>query len=222
MKGGYTAASMLPPLFPSSRHRYVRAPPSHVYEYILHVLKDEIGIGEGEIKHIDGSTLETSLGGRVGIGLTIRTSQEGDITLLRLRFSYRRILLSAVFLLIAAVGFSLLLGSPLIMMIAAVILPVAYRANLEAVRFLDILNETIPFFEEEYSRRVLMRGRERWRKHLGRAQEIYRRLLKRHMDTWGDTNVLKYKIEDYQSRGLTYEEAIIRIAEEEGVILDEQ
>jgi hypothetical protein len=45
--------------------------------------------------------------------------------------------------------------------------------------------------------------------------------VKRHIDTWGNTNVLKYKIEDYQSKGLTYEEAIIRIAEEEGVITDE-
>jgi hypothetical protein len=209
-------------MFPSSRRRYVRAPPRYVYEYILHILREEIGVNEEEIKPLDRSTLKISLGGRIGVGLTVEISQEGEISLLSLRFRYRRILLSAALLLIAAVGLSLLFGSPLVLLIAAAILPIAYHASLEAVRFLDVLNETLPFLEEEYSRRALIKDRERWKKHLSRVQEIYEKLLKRHIDIWGNANVLKYKIEDYQSKGLTYEEAIIRIAEEEGVITEKR
>lgn len=222
MQARDSAPFMLPPMFPSSRRRYVRAPPRYVYEYILHILREEIGVNEEEIKPLDRSTLKISLGGRIGVGLTVEISQEGEISLLSLRFRYRRILLSAALLLIAAVGLSLLFGSPLVLLIAAAILPIAYHASLEAVRFLDVLNETLPFLEEEYSRRALIKDRERWKKHLSRVQEIYEKLLKRHIDIWGNANVLKYKIEDYQSKGLTYEEAIIRIAEEEGVITEKR
>ncbi len=215
-------SSILPPIFPSSRHRYVKVPPRYLYQYILHILRKKIELDEEKIKPTNGSALTANLGGKIGVNLTVNISQEGDISLLSLRFRYGRIITSAALLLIAAAGLSLLFSSPLFLLITAAVLPIAYHANLEAVKFLDILNETLPFFEEEYSRQSIMKDKEKWKRHMKKVRKIYEKLVKKHMDVWGDTNILNYKIKNYQSRGLTYEESIIMIAEEEGVIKPEE
>ena len=211
---------ILPPMFPSSRRRYVRVPPEYVHEYLIHLLKENLQLKNEGIKQDDFS-LGVNLGGKLGASLSIHITSEGDVSILNLSFKYGKITVLAVSLFSAAVILSVLFSSAVPMLGIAILLLLAYRVNLEVIRFLDFLNENLPFLEKEYHRQVLMKNRERWRKHLKYAREFYEKLRKRHIEIWGNTNVLDYKIKDYQSRGLTYEEAIIKIAEEEGVISDQ-
>jgi len=212
--------SVLPPIFPSYRRRYVRIPPEYAYKCVVHILKENLELKDDEIKHLGNLTLRTNLGGKIGVNLTIHIAREGEISVLNLSFKYGKMAVLAASLFGVAVILSLLFSTPLPILGIAIFLPVAYQVNLAVIRFLNVLNETLPFLEQEYARQILLKDRERWRKHRGDIQALYEKIRKKHIETWGDTNVLKYKIEEYQSIGLTYEEAIIRIAEEEGIITD--
>jgi len=210
--------SVLPPMFPSYRRRYLRVPPEYAYKCILYILTEDLEIKADEIQHLDNFALRTNLGGKIGAYLTVRIDQEGDISVLNLSFKYRNILILAASLFAAAVVSSILFSTPLPMLSIAVFLPFAYQVNLGVIRFLDILNEALPFLEREYARQALLKDRERWKKRREKIPALYEKLRKKHIETWGNTKVLKYKIEEYQSMGLTYEEAIVKIAEEEGII----
>jgi len=214
------SAPALPPMFPSMRRKYVRVPPAYAYKYLIHILTEDLGLKNTEIKHLVDLALGASLGGRFGATLKVHITREGDISVLNIRFGYEKIIVLAASLFIAAVLVSFSLGTSWPMLGVAILLPLAYEANMEAVNFLGVLNETLPFLEQEYARQALLKDRERWRKHKGNVKELYEKLRRKHIETWGDTKVLKYKIEEYQSMGLTYEEAIIKIAEEEGIITD--
>ena len=220
MKTQEKPLSLLPPLFPSSRRRYVMIPPKHLYEYIINLLREDLGLKDADIRQRDDMTLEINLGGRIGANLKAWITSEGDTSVLNINFRYGKLILLASTIFSAAIVLSILFGTFLPMLIVAALLPMAYNVNLEAVRFLDVLNETLPFLEREYNRQILLMDRDRLRRYLGKAQELYEKLCKRHISIWGNVNVLKYKIEEYQSLGLTYEEAIIKIAEEEGLIVD--
>jgi len=198
----------------------MRVPPEYAYECIVHILRENLEINDEKIKHLGNLTLKTTLGGKMGANLTIQIDREGEISLLNLRFNYRKIAVLAVSLFGAVIILSLFFNSPLLMLGAAVFLPVAYQTNLEVVRFLDVLNEILPFLEQEYARQILLKDRERWRKSQRDIRALYEKLRKKHIETWGNTNVLRYKIEEYQSIGLTYDEAIMKIAEEEGIITE--
>ena len=218
MKAKEKPHSLLPPLFPSSRRRYVRIPPEPLFRYIIHLLREDLGLKDADIQKKGGLTLEINLGGKLGANLKAWITSEGEISVLHLHFRYGRFLLLASIIFLAAVALSISLGTFLPMLLVTALFPMAYNANLEALRFLDVLNETMPFLEREYNRLSLLRGRDRWRKYKEKSKELYDKLCKRHVSIWGDVNVLKYKIEEYQSLGLTYEEAIIKIAEEEGLL----
>jgi len=212
--------SVLPPMFPSNRRRYLRVPPEYAYKCILSILTEDLEIKADEIQQLGCLALRRNLSGKIGAYLTVRIDQEGDISVLNLSFKYRNILILAASLFAAAVVSSILFSTPLPMLSIAVFLPFAYQVNLGVIRFLDILNEALPFLEQEYVRQTLLKDRERWKKYREDISALYEKLRKKHIENWGNMNVLKYKIEEYQSIGLTYEEAIIRIAEEEGIIMD--
>ena len=220
MSGQEKPAPVLPPMFPSMRRKYVRVPPEYAYKYIIHILTEDLGLKDTKIKHLGDLSLGTSLGGKFGASLKVNITREGDISVLNIRFQYGKIMGLATSLFIAAVLISLSLGTSWPMLGVAILLPLTYQANIEVVKFLSVLNETLPFLEQEYAHQVLLKDRERWRKHKRNIKELYEKLRKKHIETWGNTEVLKYKIEEYQSMGLSYEEAIIKIAEEEGVITD--
>lgn len=212
--------SVLPPIFPSYRRRYVRVPPEYAYESIIHILRKNLEIKDEEIKHLRNLTLRTSLGGRIGVNLTIHIVKEGEISVLNLKFNYKRMIVSASLLLLATIILSLLFKTSLPILGLAIFLPIAYQVNLKVIKFLNILTETLPFLEREYAYQMLLKDRERWRKHRKDVEALYEKLRKKHIETWGNTNVLEYKIQEYQSAGLTYEEAIMKIAEEEGITTD--
>jgi len=203
------------PIFPSYRRRYMHAPPEYAYQCIVHILREKMGCSD--IKHIGKLSLRTRLSGYVGAVLTVQISREGEISILDLRFNYVRVILSATLLLGITIILSLLSNSVLPILGAVAFLPIAYKANNGAVKFLMVLNEILPFAEKEYARQSLLKERERLRRSGVDVAALYEKLKRKHIETWGDINILKYKIEEYQSAGFTYEEAIIKIAEEEGV-----
>jgi len=211
--------SVLPPMFPSNRRRYVRVPPKHAYECVIYTLKERFNLEDSEIRQLDDLSLETDLGGKIGARVSVHVIQEGDISVINLSFRYRKMAFFASSLLAAAIILCLLFNMPILMLSVAILIPMAYHVNFEVVRLLDALNEFLPLIEEKYTRQTLLKDRERWRKYQKDVQSLYEKLCRKHLETWGDTNVLKYKIEEYQAMGLTYEEAVIKIAEEEGIIV---
>ena len=193
----------------------MHAPPEYAYQCIIHILREKMGCSK--IRRIGELSLKTRLSSYIGAVLTVQISHEGGISILDLRFNYARVIFSAALLLGTTIILSLLSNSVLPILGAAVFLPIAYKANNDAVKFLMVLNEILPFAEEEYARQSLLKERERLRRSGVDVAALYEKLKRKHIETWGDINVLKYKIEEYQSAGFTYEEAIIKIAEEEGV-----
>jgi len=193
----------------------MHAPPEYAYQCIIHVLREKMGCSK--IRRIGELSLETRLSSYIGAVLTVQISHEGGISILDLRFNYARVILSAALLLGTTIILSLLSNSVLPILGAAAFLPIAYKANNDAVEFLMVLNEILPLAEKEYARQSLLKERERLRRSGVDVAALYEKLKRKHIETWGDINVLKYKIEEYQSAGFTYEEAIIKIAEEEGV-----
>jgi len=212
-------ASLLPSMFPSKRQRYLRVPPEYAYECIVQILRRNLKLSDAEIKHLGNLTLRASLGGKIGVNLKVHIAPEGDISVLNFIFSYRKMAFLAFSLIAVMVILSLLFNTPALMMGLFVLVPIAYHANFEVTKFLNALNEGLPLIEREYAHETLLKNRERWRKHLKDVQKLYEKLCKKHVETWGNTNILKYKIEEYKSIGLTYEEAIIKISEEEGIIV---
>ena len=210
--------SLLPSIFPSSRQRYLRVPPEYAYGCIVDALRRNLKLEDVEIKHLGDLTLMTCLGGKFGAGLKVHVASEGDVSVLNIIFSYRKMAFLASSLFAAMVALSLLFNTPMPMLGILILFPLAYHTSFEVTRFLDALNEGLPLIEREYIREILLKNRGRWRKHLKDVQKLYGKLCEKHLETWGSTNVLKYKIEEYQSMGLTYEEAIIKISEEEGIL----
>jgi len=212
----------LPSMFPSKRQRYIRVPPKYAYESLVHILKKNLKLKDTEIKHLGDLTLRARLGGKLGVDLKVHVIPEGDISLLNFIFSYRKMAFLVAFLLAATILLSLLFNTLVPMLGLFLLIPIALHINLEVTKFLEILSKGMPLIEQEYAREVLLKNRERWRRHLKDAQKLYEKICRKHVETWGNLNVLKYKIEEYQSMGLTYEEAIIKISEEEGILVSEE
>ena len=212
--------SLLPLMFPSNRQRYLRVPPEYAYECIVQILKRNLEVKDSEIRHPSSLTLTASLGGKIGADLEIHVIPEGDISVLNLVFSYRKMAGLASSLLAVTVLLSLLFNNPLPMIGVFILIPMAYNINFKVTRFLNVLNEGLPLIEQRYAYESLLKNRERWRKHLKDVEKLREKLRKKHIKAWGSTNILNYKIEEYKSMGLTYEEAIIKISEEEGIIAE--
>jgi len=210
--------TLQPSMFPSNKQRYFRVPSEYAYECIVDILKRNLKLSDAEIKHLDSLTLKANLGGKVGVNLKVQIIPEGSISILNIRFSYGKLVILASFLIAMMVILSFLFSNPAPMMILLVLVPIIYRVRFNVTRFLNALNEGLPLLEREYLRQALLENRARWQKHLKDAEELYEKLRKKHIETWGSINVLRYKIEEYQSMGLTYEEAIIKISEEEGIL----
>jgi hypothetical protein len=96
-------------------------------------------------------------------------------------------------------------------------MPLILNANNSAVSFLDMVNKTLPFVEKEFAHKALLADRERWKAQPQDTDTLYKKLNEKHINTWGDTKILEYKIAEYQTLGLTRNEAIRKAAEEEGI-----
>jgi len=208
---------ILSPILPSFRQKYIRVPAGYANRCIMHILKENFGLRSEEIKH-NNLGFNVRLGGFLGVDLKVQLSSEGEVTLITFRFSYKRVVLILALIFIIAAIISLSFHSALPFLAALLAFPVIYRANLEANRLLSLINETAPLLEREFERQSILKERKRLREFEVNIDELYKRLCRRHMEVWGSLNVLEYKLREYRSRGFSHEEAILKVAEEEGII----
>jgi len=204
-------------VFPSRTRRYVQLSAEAAYGSVLFLLQEASNGKAKETKHEEKLLINAKLNGIVGATVEIKVNPEGDINALDFWFSYQRFIFAS---LIIAAGFilSCIAFQTIILGVGVVlIVPLAFNANYSVARFLDSVNESLPFIEREFERTVLMQARERWKNQPKDISDLYRRLAEKHVRIWGNTNVLEYKLAEYQSKGLTRDEAIRKAAEEEGI-----
>jgi hypothetical protein len=205
-------------LFPSRTRKYVRITAQQAYESANSLLGEISGSEILESSQDQTLMTKARLDGGFGATVTIRVFPEGDVSALDLAFSYGRAMYAAV-----AVGVIIILVGLLVIQSIFIIsgflflIPIIYIANYSAVRFLDLVNKTLPFIEKEFALKALMADRERWEAQPKDTEALYKRLGEKHLKTWGNTKVLEYKIKEYQTLGLSRNEAIMKTAEEEGV-----
>ncbi|MCW4021382.1 MAG: hypothetical protein NWF14_09185 [Candidatus Bathyarchaeota archaeon] len=204
-------------VFPSKTRKYAHITAKQAYESIIHLMRKNLDAKNIEERKDATLAVKAKLGGTIGVKVNIQVIPEDDLSVLDIGFSYRNFLFATFAVLVIVIGLSLVYQTPLPGVGAALILPVAYTVNFTVVRFLDTLNKVLPYLEQEFARRSLMEDRERWQSQPKNTEDLYRRLHEKHVRTWGNINILEYKIAEYQAQGLTRNEAIRKAAEEEGV-----
>jgi hypothetical protein len=205
-------------LFPSRTRKYVRLAGQQAYESVNSLLGEVSGSKILESSQEKALMTKARLDGVFGAIVTIRVFPEGDVSALDLAFSYRGAMYAAV-----AVGLITILSGLLVLQSIftalgfAFIMPIIYIANDSVLRFLELVNKTLPFIEKEFALKALMADRKRWEIQPKDTEALYKRLSEKHVKTWGNTKVLEYKVAEYQTLGLTRNEAIRKAAEEEGI-----
>lgn len=201
------------PGLPSRLHKTVKVPADLLHEALPQILEERSMKEDGE-----GKVFELAIGWKISATLKLRIIPEGDVSSLEFDFSYRRLILTVFVALIVLVALSLILLSliPLLLLLATIPLLV-YKASLDVNEFLRRIGDILLGLEVEYHRRRLMEDRARWRSDKRDVGELYRRLCEKHVKTWGSTFTLEYKIREYERQGLTRDESIRKIAEEEGI-----
>jgi len=208
---------ILSPILPSFRQKYIRVPAEYANRCITHILQENFGLRSEEIEH-SNLGFNARLGGFLGVDLKVQLSSEGEVTLITFRFSYKRVIFTLILISIIAIIVSLSFHSALPLVAALFAFPAIYRANFEANRLLSLINEAAPLLEREFERQSILKERKRLREFEINIEDLYKRLCRRHMEVWGSLNVLEYKLREYQSKGFSYEEAILKVAVEEGII----
>jgi len=204
-------------VFPLRRRKYVRLTQKQAYESMFHLMSENLDAENIESSQEKASFVKAKLGGTIGVKVNVQLLSEGNMTTLEFSFSYRNLLFISIIFLITMIGLSLILYTPIPMVGTVLILPLAYKANSVAMRFLNTVNEAMPYLEREYAHKALREDRKRWQLEPKDTEDLYRRLREKHIKTWGNTNVLEYKIAEYERQGLTHNEAIRKTAEEEGI-----
>jgi len=207
----------LSPILPSLRQKYIRVPVEYANRCIMQILRENFNLKIEEIEH-HNLGFNARIGGFLGADLKVQLSSEGKVTLITFRFSYKRVILTLalIFIIAAVVSLSFLSALPLVAALLA--FPAIYRVNFEANRLLSLINEAAPLLEREFERQAILKERKRLREFEINIEDLYKRLCRRHMEVWGSLNVLEYKLREYKSKGFSSEEAILKVAEEEGII----
>ncbi len=211
------APQILSPILPSFRQKYIRVPAEYANRCIMRILRENFGLRNEEIEHYNLG-LNARIGGFLGVDLKVQLSSEGEVTLVTLRFSYKRVTLALALIFFIATVVSLAFRSALPLAAAFLVFPAIYRANLEANKLLSLISKVAPLLEREFERQSILKERKRLSEFEINIDDLYKRLCRRHMEVWGSLNVLEYKLREYRSKGFSHEEAILKVAEEEGMI----
>jgi hypothetical protein len=197
--------------FPSRFQRFIRAPAGWLSEALSQILEETCkGANEERIFKAD-------IGKWTGVTLMLRLMPEGDVSFLELTFVYRGLILAILASLIIFIGLGIL-SSSIIPLIGLTVIPImTYRAGFEISSFLSDFNNILLGLEAEYSRIKIMEDRVRWQLNPKDIGDLYRRLCNKYIKVWGSTYALEYKISEYQRQGLTRDEAIRKVSEEEGI-----
>jgi len=204
-------------MFPSKSRKFVHLEADQAFESLLYLLRENLGATNIETEKAEALSIKGKIGGVLGVTVKVRVLPEGGVSALDFSFSYRNLLWLILIILAVALGLSSMLSTAITMVVLVLILPLGYRTNATVRRFLDMVNEALPHLEREFARRTLMEDRKRWQMEPKDNEDLYRRLREKHTKTWGNTKVLEYKLSEYESEGLTRNEAIRKTAEEEGI-----
>jgi len=208
---------ILSPILPSFRQKYIRVPAEYANRYMMHILRENFGLKDEDISHHNLS-FTMRIGGFLGADLNVQLSDESEVTLMTFRFSYKRVILTLalIFIITAVVSLAFSSAIPLVGILLA--FPAIYKVNFEVNRLLSLINEAAPLLERKFERESILKEKRKLREFDVNIDDLYRRLCKRHMEVWGSLNVLEYKMREYQSKGFSYEEAVLKVAREEGMI----
>jgi len=206
-------------IFISNVRRFVRAPPQEVYRSLLQFLDEDLGA-----KHI--KTDEEKLLIRIRLkGITkafgftarIRILREDGASTIELNFSYRSFLITAFILLISVIVLSIAYFSIIPFIGVILLFLLIFSLGSASSSLLSSINNFLVLFERDYDQRLLTESRRRWQADSKSADYLYKRLIGKHIKVWGDSHALEYKLSEYMRMGLTREEAIRKVAEDEGV-----
>jgi len=203
----------MPYLFPSNLRKFIRVPAEQTCEMLSQILEEIRDVKTGGER-----VFKANIGKGVGVALKIRLLPEGEASSLEFNFNYRGLVSMILAVLAVSVGLSLSLSSFTPLILSVIGMPIlVYRASFVIERFLSDFNNFLQGLEIEYNRRKLVEDRIRWQRNPKDANDLYKKLRKKHIKIWGSTYALEYKINEYQRQGLTRDEAIRKIAEEEGI-----
>lgn len=206
--------------FPTSFNRSVRVPGDYLSNVLSQVLTE---VERGEKKFF-----RSSIGGLVGATLEIQLIPEGEVSSLIFSFNYGRfmIAIASLFLLFIFIPlcFFMLLNSHVMHLIVPTVIAglvsaliIIYYIGHKIDCFLIELDNILLGLESEYAREKMSRDKARWESSPKNVDDLYRRLCEKYVKTWGSTYILEYKIKEYRGQGLTRDEAIRKISEEEGI-----
>lgn len=208
---------------PSKSRKTVRVPAEQLCEILPQIAKERI-LMEGEGKRIYEFNVSR------GICATVRVQliPEGEVSSLEFDFIYHKLIFTALAFIVFLIALGLFLSSLMAPLLLAVVLFMILSTGLSFMilwvkeklnGFLKRIDEILLALESEYSRRKLMEDKARWRSISVDVEKLYRELCEKYIKTWGSTFILEYKIREYMGRlGLTRNEAIMKVSEEEGIL----
>ncbi|MCD6470708.1 hypothetical protein J7L29_07925 [Candidatus Bathyarchaeota archaeon] len=197
---------------PSRFQKFIRVPTDRVCEALRQTLSN-MEEGEEDSWKIFWAIVE----GGIGTKVNLRIMPEGEVSSLNIGFSYQKPTLILIGFLAAFIGLGVIFSPFLLLVGIPLATALIYKIHSAVNRFLGSLNELLHGLEAEYMREKLMEERSRWQRSPKDVSDLYRRLREKHIKMWGNTFALEYKINEYQRRGLTREEAIRKVADEEGI-----
>ena len=202
----------------SQTRKFIRVPSNKVHNALLIFLQDELG--STNVEADDESRLiiaKKGIIGPIGIKVSIRVVPEGEASAVELNFSYR----SLFPIVLASLAFMFVLCGIFLSIIPLLgfVLLIILVQNLGSVSgsLMSKISEFLFLLEKSYAQEQVYEARQRWQADSRSIDDVYERLVKTHTKIWGSTDVLKYKISEYMKEGLTREEAIRKVADEEGI-----
>lgn len=198
--------------------KFTRVPSKRVYSDLSYFLQEDLGVPD--VENQEDSLLivaKKRIMGVIGIKAEIRVRPEGEASTIETNFSYRNFLaavlaLLSIIILLSAIFLSFI---PLFGIIPLIILMQTLGSSVRS--FAASISEFLLLLEKNYAQQKLKEARIRWQADTRSTGDLYDRLVAAHTEIWGHAGVLEYKISEYMEEGLTREEAIHKVAEEEGI-----
>lgn len=198
--------------------KFVRVPSKEVYSSLLYLLEQDL---DASVESEEETMLITAklkgIAKVVGFTVHIRVLPESEASTLELSFSYRSFIFVAFALLISMIVLSTALLSMIPLVGIVVLSLLMHNLGSASSEFLRSVSDFLLLLERDRDQKLLAESRKRWQADSRKVDDIYKTLLDRHVKVWGDARVLDYKISEYMRTGLTREEAIRKVADEEGI-----
>jgi len=207
-------------VFISNVRKFVRVPSKEVYNSLLYFLQEDLNAKD--VRSEEQTMLITAkLRGAIkAIGFTVhvRILPESEASTIELSFSYRGFLAIAVALLVIMIVLSIAFFSMVPFVGVILLFMLIHDLSSSSGAFLGSVNDFLLLLERDQDQKLLAESRKRWQADMRKLDILYGRLLDKHVRVWGDAHVLEYKISEYMRIGLTKEEAVRKVADEEGVL----